>query len=354
MPKNSKTTTSKTTKKTTAAPAVTTTDEVSAPTADAPGLTERQQLLLARLSPSIGISAAVLAAAAEIGRSTAQHDLVALENAGLGRREKGVQEGARRSPDQWFLAASDSPGHADAEGLPQEPDTADTDTDQASEPLTGAAADGTASDADSSGESEPVATAPEGAEANAAHDATGTGTATDAPEVNEPPAASTVDAPASTADPSGDSEQLAETPAATETDETPTDSTADDTSALGPEAAPQMPAAAAAEEGEAQEKDAVDAGAAPPATPPTSDTPVEATAERLGKGALRALVEVHLRAYPEQDFTAGQIGKSLTRSSGAVANALEKLVGEHVAEQTGTAPRTFRIAADAVSTQVDA
>ena len=127
MPKNSKTTTSKTTKKNPIEPAATT-DGTSAPATDTLGLTVRQQQLLARLSPAVGISAAELAAAADIGRSTAQQDLVALEAAGLARREKGVQEGARRSPDQWFQADAAATTPADAPAAPSpEPDTAVTD-----------------------------------------------------------------------------------------------------------------------------------------------------------------------------------------------------------------------------------
>ena len=42
-------------------------------------------------------------------------------------------------------------------------------------------------------------------------------------------------------------------------------------------------------------------------------------------GALRDLVEEHLRKFPEAAFTPHQVGKVLTRSAGAVANALDKL-----------------------------
>ncbi len=42
-------------------------------------------------------------------------------------------------------------------------------------------------------------------------------------------------------------------------------------------------------------------------------------------GALRGLVEEHLRKFPDAAFTPHQVGKVLTRSAGAVANALDKL-----------------------------
>ena len=61
-------------------------------------------------------------------------------------------------------------------------------------------------------------------------------------------------------------------------------------------------------------------------------------------GALRDLVEQHLRQFPEAAFTPHQIGKVLTRSSGAVANALDKLVSLGVAELASGKPRSYRLA----------
>jgi predicted transcriptional regulator len=61
-------------------------------------------------------------------------------------------------------------------------------------------------------------------------------------------------------------------------------------------------------------------------------------------GALRELVAAHLHAYPGENFTPHQIGKKLTRSSGAVANALDKLVALGEAELATEKPRSFRLA----------
>ena len=61
-------------------------------------------------------------------------------------------------------------------------------------------------------------------------------------------------------------------------------------------------------------------------------------------GALRDLVEAHLRQFPDAAFTPHQIGKVLTRSSGAVANALDKLVSLGVAELASGKPRSYRLA----------
>ena len=61
-------------------------------------------------------------------------------------------------------------------------------------------------------------------------------------------------------------------------------------------------------------------------------------------GALRDLVEEHLRKFPEAAFTPHQVGKVLTRSAGAVANALDKLVSLGTAEMVTDKPRTYRLA----------
>ena len=64
-------------------------------------------------------------------------------------------------------------------------------------------------------------------------------------------------------------------------------------------------------------------------------------------GALRDLVEEHLRKFPDTAFTPHQVGKVLTRSAGAVANALDKLVGLGTAQMVTDKPRTYQLAAAA-------
>ena len=61
-------------------------------------------------------------------------------------------------------------------------------------------------------------------------------------------------------------------------------------------------------------------------------------------GALRDLVEEHLRKFPDAAFTPHQVGKVLTRSAGAVANALDKLVSLGVAQMVTDKPRSYRLA----------
>jgi hypothetical protein len=77
-----------------------------------------------------------------------------------------------------------------------------------------------------------------------------------------------------------------------------------------------------------------DAAAAQPESP-----------ERLAPGALRGQVEDFLRDHPDTEFSPHQIGKAITRSSGAVHNALVKLTETGVATQTSAAPKKFRFAA---------
>jgi hypothetical protein len=60
-------------------------------------------------------------------------------------------------------------------------------------------------------------------------------------------------------------------------------------------------------------------------------------------GALRDLVEDHLRKCPETAFTPHQIGKVLTRSAGAVANALDKLTTLGTAQLITDKPRSYQL-----------
>jgi hypothetical protein len=61
-------------------------------------------------------------------------------------------------------------------------------------------------------------------------------------------------------------------------------------------------------------------------------------------GELRGLVAAHLAAYPAQDFGPHAIGRVLGRSSGAVANALDRLTALGQAQLTSEAPRRYRYA----------
>jgi hypothetical protein len=67
---------------------------------------------------------------------------------------------------------------------------------------------------------------------------------------------------------------------------------------------------------------------------------------------LHGLALEHLRAHPEQEWTATGIAKEIGRSSGAIANALVTMVNRGEAEMTCAAPRRYRAvsAGDALGT----
>ncbi|MEV0974485.1 hypothetical protein [Microtetraspora glauca] len=72
-------------------------------------------------------------------------------------------------------------------------------------------------------------------------------------------------------------------------------------------------------------------------------------AEVMRPGQLRDRVLAHLTAHPNQEFTPYEIGRVLGNSSGAVANALDRLVSLGQAELTSEQPRKFT-AADQTTT----
>ena len=81
------------------------------------------------------------------------------------------------------------------------------------------------------------------------------------------------------------------------------------------------------------------------ATPVARKTPGKtATATgRLGSGELRGMVETFLRDN-RGEHSPSAVAKVLGRSSGAVNNALEKLVTDGVAAKTQEAPKRFSLA----------
>ncbi|TDC68473.1 hypothetical protein E1200_11475 [Actinomadura sp. GC306] len=83
------------------------------------------------------------------------------------------------------------------------------------------------------------------------------------------------------------------------------------------------------------------------ATTGTRTRTARATGDRGAPSPLRPLVAQHLNAFPDLEFTPGEIAKVLDRSSGAVANALDTLVGQGEAVLTCERPRRFRAATPA-------
>lgn len=81
-----------------------------------------------------------------------------------------------------------------------------------------------------------------------------------------------------------------------------------------------------------------------PATGPARTVTGAGRAPRLPAGGLRGLVEDYLREHPDGTFGPSQIGKDLSRSGGAVANALAKLVDAGCAVIAQDKPRRYRLA----------
>jgi hypothetical protein len=86
--------------------------------------------------------------------------------------------------------------------------------------------------------------------------------------------------------------------------------------------------------------------AEPDTAEPTADsngTPQDGQqkARRLPPGGLRGIVEDWLRDHPGEEFSPSRIGKKLGRSSGAVSNALDRLVADGYAVQTQDKPKRF-------------
>ena len=71
-------------------------------------------------------------------------------------------------------------------------------------------------------------------------------------------------------------------------------------------------------------------------------------------GGLRGMVEDHLSEHPFDDFSPSQVAKALGRSSGAVANALERLVDTGAAVQSSQAPRRYQHRPDTDATPAPA
>ncbi|KUO19160.1 hypothetical protein [Streptomyces dysideae] len=254
---------------------------------------------LVELTGNDAATAAELALAAGLGRSTTGKALVTLEGRGLAVRTPGGHDGPCRTPDRWRAAPTSESTTKDAEGGQESMNAEPTDS------------------------------------------------ASNAPE----PSADDTDSENAPAD-----EATPNTSAATDDERT------DAASVPVTDAAPDAPApdAEQSEDGtsgddgphHAQDNDVARTEDAPipqadPKQQPTA--PVEASAlpggkKRLAPGALRQMVINHLSKHPGEAFTATGISRVIEKSSGAIANALDKLVKQNIAEQVSDRPRTYRLA----------
>lgn len=85
---------------------------------------------------------------------------------------------------------------------------------------------------------------------------------------------------------------------------------------------------------------------------PTDDQPGTQSEkpQRLAPGALRGMIEDYLQGN-SGEFSPNVIGKELNRSSGAVHNALEKLVESGYAVRTSDKPKKYSLAATTAATK---
>jgi hypothetical protein len=266
----------------------TATTPAPAPRSPAVGDSPAAAVLAALSAEPAGAAVAVIAGRAGISTAAARQALLAHKKAGAATRIKGSRPGIA---DTWTLAAaSAAPG--DKAPPAEAPGTGSTDAGQPdAEPADGTADAGQPASADGTAE---VRQAQAGTEAGPD------------PAVTAE-AAGTVAAIAQAADEAGKALAAGNLDVALAALET-----ARDLAAQGRRA---VKAAAS--------------GRRAPATRP---------------GALRDLVEEHLRRFPGTAFTPHQVGKVLTRSAGAVANALDKLVSLGAAQMVTDKPRTYRLA----------
>ncbi len=271
----------------TAADTATTPDP--APVAPAAGDSPAAAVLAALSAEPAGAAVAVIAARAGISVPAARQALLAHEKNGTATRVKGSRPGIA---DTWQPAAApEAPGD---EAPPAEAPGTDADAGQpAAEPAGGAA------------DASRPAPAPDGGTAGDQQPEAGTAPGPDPAVTAE--AAGTVLAIAQAADEAGKALAAGNLDVALAALDTARD--------LAAQGRRVLKAAAS--------------GRRAPATRP---------------GALRDLVEEHLRKFPGTAFTPHQVGKVLTRSAGAVANALDKLVSLGTAQMVTDKPRTYRLA----------
>jgi hypothetical protein len=312
----------------------------------------------AALTANPGATAAQIAAAAGTSRAIASRELTALHAAGHATRTPGTSSGRGPSPAAWHPA---TPGEQAQPG----PAATGTGSPPAPSPEPAAAADAGEASAVPDAAPETAAAAEPARQEAPRGTAAGGDTTADADDHGR--AGARGDGPAITA---GDT-------VAGEGEDTPGPGGPDDTASPDtgtapagdtvPEACSQAAKlldelAAAASHAASVLRDG-HVAAALPAIEEISGT--AAQARRLARsvasgrkarggqtarpGQLRDLVAGHLAAYPDAEFTPHAIGLVLGRSSGAVANALDRLTALGQAQLTSDHPRRYKAAQAAQS-----
>ncbi|MBR7830411.1 helix-turn-helix domain-containing protein [Actinospica sp. MGRD01-02] len=305
------------------------------PETESTTMTPSMNAMLAALSADRGASVTELSKRANLGRSTAARVLTTLEGMGLARRERPDRSADHSSPDLWFTATTDQFEPDDAGNRP-------ADHTPKSQPETPSSGIPSPTDVD-----DPAPTMnsdPEGAAdtADANDDDGNGGLSAQTNEESRPGAASGCQDPATPPD--------SDAHPGPEPDANP--DPAVDGPATDPAHGPQRQAHDATADRPEPDADSApgpgsatsvaDSGNADAAAPSETRATV-----RLGKGELRAMVFEHLKAHPDEDFTAPQVAKALGKSSGAIANNFDALAKTGDAQMTCEKPRKFRFLAKA-------
>lgn len=263
------------------------------------GRTDTEGALWAALHAHPNSTAAELSTLAKIGKSTAGKILARWAGEGSVTRTPGIADGGRRAADVWAIVETDTTPAVDGSDSGAQADGAPADeTPRDTTPTVTTLDDQTSAPTDLNPAGIPVATPAEEEDL--------TEPADDAPAELAPEA--TQDTTPADVEPEK-SEPTATAPASTEASEPGVGTTPND------------------------------------ATVAASDDGKNGTSERLAPGALRGMVEDHLRDHPSEQFSPTAIAKALGgKSSGAVSNALDKLVADGVAAKTQDKPRRFALA----------
>jgi hypothetical protein len=270
-----------------------------------------------------GATAAQIAAAAGTTRIAAGRELAALETSGLASRAPGTRTGRGAAPATWQPATRAAAATAPAS--PGEP------------PLDIAGGNPAAA---ASGGSLTAGLAPEET------DATGTGgpipdeTAA-APAESAAPAGHPAPDPGTAGDDAGSAGTDGEQPPALATDaaellrEVAGKAAAAGVALDGGDTAAALAGTDAVCAAATRARRLLKAGA-------TGRRPRGLAGPAARPGQLRDLVQAHLGAHPDAEFTPRVIGRDLGRSSGAVANAMDRLTALGYAQLTSDKPRRYR------------
>jgi hypothetical protein len=296
----------------------------AAPPADGPAAA-----VWAALTASPGATTAQIADSAGTSRIAAGRELAALETSGLATRTPGARTGRTTAPATWQPAPQPPPpvpaATAGAGEAPPASPTADT---------------ATASPAPAAGDGNlpPPGGAP---------DEPGGGSSPDADAAGDTPADSGA---AETAPALADNDAPGDTAAAAPADGEPQPAAAGEAAVLLRELASAATRAREALDGgdtaaALAVMDAICAGAAQSRrllkAAVTGRKP-RGSGTSTRPGQLRDLVAAHLAANPGAEFTPHAIGRVLGRSSGAVANALDRLTALGQAQLTSDKPRRYQ------------